>query len=284
MPPPKNRNARRLAIPLVLALLGVIAILVGGLLLFRGTSRTVPANDARREAAPVDAAPDLQRDVGADERSSPPPMERATSLPASPPVAEHPDAPSVIRGVVLDATTALPLDAFEVLCSPAGAEQNLVDTMLGMESATGFASSSFVNASGRFEIAVRGTESQSVCAFARGYARSEPVTAMPGDDLEIRLDPAGTVRGRVVDPSTGNPVGGALVGWIDRQGQARTGPLERFERTDALGRFELGSVPFSARNVVAGREDLGDGLSKGFDLASDHAEREVVIELRRSGG
>jgi len=211
-------------------------------------------------------------------------MDHAPSLPASPPVAEHPDAQSVLRGRVLDATTALPLDAFEVLCSPAGAEQSLVDTMLGMESATGFASSSFVDASGRFEIAVHGRESQSVCAFARGYARSEPMTAMPGDDLEIRLEPAGTVRGRVVDPSTGNPVGGALVGWIDRQGQARTGPLERFERTDALGRFELGSVPFSARNVVAGREDLGDGVSKGLDLAPDHAEREVVIELRRSGG
>ena len=282
MPPPKNRNARRLVILLVL--LGVIAILVGGSFLFRDATRTVPANDGRQEAAAVGSTPELQRVPGADERSAPPPMERAPSLPASAPVAEQPDAQSAIRGRVLDATTALPLDAFEVLCSPAGAEQNLVDTMLGMESPTGFASTSFVNASGRFEIAVRGTESQSVCAFARGYARSEPVTAMPGDDLEIRLEPAGTVRGQVVDPSTGNPVGGALVGWIDRQGQARTGPLERFERTDALGRFELGSVPFSARNVVAGREDLGDGVSKGLDLAPEHAEREVVIELRRSGG
>ena len=281
---PKNRNAQWLAILLVLALLGVIAALVGRSFLSRGATRTVGANDVRQKAAADDSAPELQRALDAEERSAPSPLDRAPSSSASPPVGEDPDASSAIRGRVIDATTALPLDAFEVLCSPAGAEQTFVDTMLGMESSTDSASSSFVNASGRFEIAVRGTEQQSVCAFARGYARSEPVTATPGDDLEIRLEPAGTVRGRVVDPSTGNPVGGALVGWIDRQGQARTGPLDRFERTDALGRFELGSVPFSARNVVAGREDLGDGLSKPLDLAPDHAEREVVIELRRSGG
>lgn len=284
MPPPKNRNARRLAIPFVFALLIVIVALAAGWFFSRGATRTLTANDARDEAAAVDSAPVLQRVLDADERNAPSPLDRAPTLPASPLVIEHPDAPTAIRGHVIDAATGLPLVAFEVLCSPQGAERSYVDTIIGMESSTDSASSSFASASGQFEIAVRGGESQSVCAFARGYARSEPVTAMPGDDLEIRLEPAGTVRGVVVDPSTGNPVGGALVGWMDRQGQARTGPLERFERTDGLGRFEIGSVPFSARNVIAGREDLGDGVSKPIDLAPDHAEREVVIELRRSGG
>ncbi len=272
----------------VFAILVVAVVVAVVLLLLRSGSELDPVRDLEaRTTDPVRRAsgsPALQDPHLADGSVGTPLAERATPTSASRSVDRAPDAPSTIRGRVLDATTALPLDAFEVLCSPQGAEQTSVDTILGMESSTGFASTSFAGAGGRFEIPVRGAEPQSVCAFARGYARSEPVTGMPGDDLEIRLDPAGTVRGVVVDPSTGNPVGGALVGWSDRQGQARTGPLERFERTDALGRFELGSVPFSARNAVAGREDLGDGVSKPLDLAPDRAEREVVIELRRSGG
>ena len=68
-----------------------------------------------------------------------------------------------------------------------------------------------------------------------------------------------------------------------QKGKPRTGPRDRFVRTDALGRFELGSVPFSARTVLAGREDLGEGMSERLELSSESSEREVVIELRRSG-
>jgi hypothetical protein len=195
-----------------------------------------------------------------------------------------PTLPAAIRGRVVDAETDAPIDAFEVVNVIAGAEQTLVDTMLGQESSIESASTPYSGSGGRFEIAVPDAEERSVCAFAPGYGRSEPVTARPGDELEIRLDRAGTVRGRVVDPSTGNPVEGALVGWIDRQGKARNGPRDRFIRTDGFGRFEIECIPFSARAVVAGREDLGEGTSERLDLAPDTSEREVVIELRRSGG
>jgi hypothetical protein len=190
----------------------------------------------------------------------------------------------VIHGRIVDAETDSPIGAFEILWVISGAEQGLVDTMLGQESSVESASTPFAGSDGRFEIAVLDAEDRSVCAFARGYQRSEPVTARPGDEIEIRLERAGAVRGRVVDPSTGNPVEGALVGWIDRQGKARNGPRDRFVRTDGFGRFEIECVPFSARAVVAGREDLGEGMSEKLALGADAPEREVVIELRRSGG
>jgi hypothetical protein len=76
----------------------------------------------------------------------------------------------------------------------------------------------------------------------------------------------------------------ALVGWIDRSGKTRTGPLERFERTDELGRFVLGSVPLSARRLLAGREDLGEGLSEPLALEPGERAQELVLNLPRSGG
>lgn len=204
--------------------------------------------------------------------------------PKEAPVPPKPPVPTTIRGRVVDAATDEPIDAFEILCTPAGAERHLVDTLLGMESSSESASASFAGSQGRFSIRVLDSETRSVCAFARGYERSDPVTATPGAELAIRINRAGIVRGRVVDPSTGNPVEGALVAWVDQKGKPRTGPRDRFARTDALGRFELGSVPFSARTVLAGREDLGEGMSERLELAPDSSEREVVIELRRSGG
>jgi len=222
----------------------------------------------------------------------PPRGEDARVPPAAPPAETREDPPApprpaiatTIRGRVVDAATDEPIDAFEILCAPAGAERHLVDTLLGMESSTASASVSFAGSRGRFEIRVLDGETRSVCAFARGYERCDPTTATPGADLALRLNRAGIVRGRVVDPATGNPVEGALVGWIDHQGKPRTGPRERFTRTDALGRFELASVPFSARTVLAGREDLGEGMSERLELTPEHSEREVVIGLRRSGG
>jgi hypothetical protein len=274
---PKNQDARLLAILVVLVLLGA-----GLLLLARGKPRVGSETFVDSSGQPSgDAASELQRARNHDDRSVPTPPKNTPSDSAPTPVAEAPAVPLVIRGRVVDAETDQPLDAFEILCTPAGAEQPRVDTMLGPESP---AESAFAGSSGRFAVTVLDVEERSVCAFALGYERSEPVTATPGSELEIRLGRAAIVRGQVVDPSTGNPVEGALVGWIDRQGQPRTGPLERFVRTDALGRFELGSVPFSARGVIAGREDLGEGMSERLDLAPDDSEREVVIRLRRTGG
>ena len=260
--------------------LAIAVFLCGALLLVRGGGRRDSPGPPRGTAEPPPAAStELEKPVESGDRAPPPPA-------PSPGSDRTPEAPArfVLRGLVVDDATDAPIDAFEVLCTPAGAERHFVDTMLGMESSTPAASLTFVGARGRFAITVLDGEPQSVCAFADGYERSEPVVGGTSEELVIRLKRGGTVRGRVVDPSTGNPVDGALVGWIDRQGKPRTGPRERFARTDALGRFELGSVPFSARSVLAGREDLGEGICEGLGLSPESPEREVVIELRRSGG
>jgi hypothetical protein len=209
-------------------------------------------------------------------RSEPAPGEPAHAAPAH--------AATAIRGTVLDDETGAPLERFEVIHSPAGAGRDRVDTMLGTEDSAPAPSEKFEGAHGRFEIAA-GPEAESLCAFAEGYARSDPVDASAGaaSEVVIRLRRAAVVRGRVVDPATGLPVENALVAWIDRSGESRTGPRERFERTDALGRFSFGSMPLSARRILAGREDLGEGLSPPLALAPGAAGPEIVIELPRSG-
>ena len=261
---------RRLAIALA-----VVVIAAGAVLLLRGgigSGSQIVRNGPERSRA--DPSVELQKPGDTGPRSLP--------APAKPPDSRtDASAPTKIAGLVVDDATGATIDAFEILCTPAGSERHLVDTILGMESATEAASVPFIDVRGQFSILILDGETQSLCAFARGYERSEPVEAKPGAELEIRLKRGGSVHGRVVDPSTGNPVEGALVGWIDRQGKARTGPRERFERTDALGRFAIRSVPFSARAVLAGREDLGEGMSERLELSPETPEREVLIELQR---
>ena len=194
-----------------------------------------------------------------------------------------------VRGRVLDDATGTPLPRFTVLHSPAGVGAARVDSMLGFEYPEPAHGETFAGTDGSFELDDVDSTPQSVAAFAAGHERSDPVSIAPGsegaggEEIEIRLRRAALVRGRVVDPATGVPVQGALVGWIDRQGKARTGPRERFERTDALGRFALECVPCSARRILAGREDLGEGLSDRLVLAPGEPAPEIVIELRRSG-
>jgi hypothetical protein len=274
MAQPGNRNARRLAIALVVAGLGIVA-----LLLLRRDKSHVLRDGTEAPAEPTGGSVELQ-DPGDDGTRTPPvPPYDARRDPES----SAPARPE-IRGLVVDDSTGTPIDAFEVLCAPAGAERHYVDTILGLESSDDAASVAFTGSQGRFAITVLDAETQSLCAFAAGYERSEPVTAEPGSDIVIRLKRGGLVRGRVVDPATGNPVEGALVGWLDRQGKARTGSRERFERTDALGRFVLPSVPLSARSVLAGDERLGEGMSEPLGLTPEASQRDVVVELRRSGG
>ena len=66
-------------------------------------------------------------------------------------------------------------------------------------------------------------------------------------------------------------------------GQARNGAKERFERTDALGRFVLDVVPAGPRRLLAGREDLGQAFTPPMGLEPGVAAQEIVIELGRPG-
>jgi len=93
---------------------------------------------------------------------------------------------------------------------------------------------------------------------------------------------AATVRGRVIDLVSGAPVEGALIAWVDDGGQARNGAKERFERTDALGRFLLDTVPAGPRRLLAGREDLGEAFTPPMELEPGVVAQEVVIELGRT--
>jgi hypothetical protein len=159
--------------------------------------------------------------------------------------------------------------------------------MIGFENSEPAPSETFSATDGRFELRDLDAGPQSLCVFADGYERTEPVAVsasdVASDEVVFRLRRGAVVRGRVVDPSTGNPVKGAVVAWIDYRGETRTGPRERFERTDALGRFVLESVPLTARRILAGREDLGEGLSGRLELESGESAQEIEIALTRSG-
>jgi len=273
-------NARTL-ITLAAALL---LLAIGAYTLVRPPSATAPAPSAKpsvaREARALsggtgESAARTPADEPAGENVQLAPVEHIAPIgPAS--------QESGVLGLVLDDSTGNPLERFEVLHSPAGAGRARVSTLLGYEDSEPAASETFEGSHGRFELPGLDAGSQSLCAFAEGYERSEPVVPGKGEEIVIRLRRGAVVRGRVLDPS-GIAVKGALVAWIDYRGETRTGPRERFERTDELGRFVLGSVPLSARRILAGREDLGEGVSERLALEPGVPAREVVIELVRRG-
>src|SRR6185295_10694301 len=127
---PRSRRERGLAVAI-----GVAAIVAGALLLLR---RPSPAGSSEPSAARSEASsprpPVLEPPRGEDARVPPaaPPAETREDPPAPP----RPAIATTIRGRVVDAATDEPIDAFEILCAPAGAERHLVDTLLGMESST----------------------------------------------------------------------------------------------------------------------------------------------------
>jgi protocatechuate 3,4-dioxygenase beta subunit len=85
--------------------------------------------------------------------------------------------------------------------------------------------------------------------------RMEPVDGMVDAGI-VKLEPGGTVRGRVLDKSTGDPIAGARVrtfGGLDAQ-------LEFVGMTSAVsakdGSFTLGGVPLGAHTILANHPDF----------------------------
>ncbi|HEV8111810.1 MAG TPA: hypothetical protein VGR31_03465 [Planctomycetota bacterium] len=256
------------------------ALASGGLLLALAAWLFVRSTPERLEPpAAVPGAPASKEALSKPPETAAAPRERVEHAESAPQTIP----PKRLRGLVLDEETDKPIERFVIIHSAVGEGHAYVDTILGFEDPEPSPSTAFATPDGRFDLAPLDGKPQSLCAFAEGYARSDPVVAA-SEDVVIRLHRAAIVRGRVVDPATGVPVQNALVGWIDRSGKTRTGPLERFERTDQLGRFVLGSVPLSARRILAGREDLGEGLSENLELEAGERAQELVLNLPRSGG
>ncbi|MDA1193849.1 MAG: carboxypeptidase-like regulatory domain-containing protein [Planctomycetota bacterium] len=68
------------------------------------------------------------------------------------------------------------------------------------------------DADGRFRIAADGQSTITrVLAYHQGHFLSVVEVTRPREDLELRLQPAGRVIGRVVDDETGEPIPGALI-------------------------------------------------------------------------
>ncbi|HLU46983.1 MAG TPA: carboxypeptidase-like regulatory domain-containing protein, partial [Planctomycetota bacterium] len=150
---------------------------------------------------------------------------------------------------------------------------------------------------GTFVLSGLGPHAYTVAAIAPGFGRGEKRVSRPEDTeeawVEILLEPGVTIRGRVIDEVTGDPISGA-----------RVNAQEVRSETDAEGRFVLEGVP-RARSPFGGRgprrerspEDEADETAtspsvrievarKGYvqvreRVSLDDLGREVEIELRR---
>jgi uncharacterized GH25 family protein len=97
------------------------------------------------------------------------------------------------------------------------------------------------DATGRFEIAAA-AGGQRIVASKSGYARSEPVPATAGQQIEIRLRRGATISGRVVD-RFGDPVAGARVAAQKPSTTSDGSPSVGVAESDDRGEYRLAGLP-----------------------------------------
>jgi hypothetical protein len=113
-----------------------------------------------------------------------------------------------------------PLEGVRVLASPVDFTSNAPG-----EAKTG--------PDGRFEIRHLSGEEYNVVASKKGYQTPSRISVFPGgNEIEIRLEPNCSIKGRVVDETTGQPVRGFSVRW----GRSRNGRTSRPPRASSRSR------------------------------------------------
>jgi carboxypeptidase family protein len=193
--------------------------------------------------------------------------------------------PSGISGVVRAEETGRPVPRFTVRSSRVE-----VRGVFG-RSSEGGPEGTYDSADGAFELlnVKAGTNDLSVTAAGFVPATVEGIEVKEGEvrrDVEIRLRTGATVRGRVVEAATGEPVVGASIAPVmrsrgpytllgmERGGGARSGPDGAFEVT--------GIEPGEAR-LTATHDSFVEGTSDPIEAKAGAPVEGITISLSRGG-
>ncbi|MCB9899092.1 MAG: carboxypeptidase regulatory-like domain-containing protein [Planctomycetes bacterium] len=198
------------------------------------------------------------------------------ALPPGPPVddplaAAHalgrPALTAHVGGLLLDADGAPivgePVDLL-VLDDPWEARERGVDDDLAPPEPIARAVSS---TDGRFVLAARAGAAHALLAGGRRFARLALPDVHAGDDLRLVLEPAGVVRGIVLDPE-GLPVPGAHVAVLGD-------PQQTLGEADDEGRFELSPLSADPVRVVGWCDGFGVGALDDVQPGGDDVELEL---------
>lgn len=169
-----------------------------------------------------------------------------------------------VRGLVVDAVTGAPVSAevrLLLLSEP-------VDVV-------------WSDADGQFEFPPGGPEFDRLAARSQGYATAVR-TAQPGEEMQVVLDRAVTVRGRVVDDARA-PIQDAWVVVSDVEGFEWPRPQSSRARTDANGAFEIADAPPGGLLVEAGAAGFTTESAKAGALGPGRTAEPVEITLHAAG-
>ena len=120
---------------------------------------------------------------------------------------------------------------------------------------------------------------------ATGYAKEEMSrTSIPKTPLTVVLKEGGTIRGKVLDDWTGEPLVRASVrvgrGLARRGKGIRSRSYDKGSRTDEAGEFAVEGLPAGAYSVAASHRGYGVEALEGVEVGSDAAES-VVLRLKK---
>ncbi len=138
------------------------------------------------------------------------------------------------------------------------------------------------DASGRFRIAHAAVESFSLMVSAKGYANAmTPGSLDPGErigeiDVPVKLVPAGTLSGRVLDHDDDHPLAGAHV--FAQPMDQGSGYSETLTRAD--GRFLLEDLLPGNYSIFVTLKGYTAGRDRSF---ADKPQAELTIRLERQG-
>lgn len=249
LPPPRLPKswARRIAAFVAAAIVGVL-----GLRWFTSSPETASPGSATPTPAATRAAA-----AGESRHWQAPPERRRGG--------EAVRAPSDIAGHVLDAVTRAPIGGADVTLRASSGDL-LAETASDEDGSFLFAQ----------------TSGASVAAEARGYAMTAaPVPDGPGvGRIELALDGATTVRGRVVD-AAGHALPGAQVWVQDVEGSQRRWPLPSSATVTAgaSGAFVVSDAPSGRLVVSASFPAHPDGESEPFVLGPGRSKDGVVVTV-----
>jgi len=127
---------------------------------------------------------------------------------------------------------------------------------------------------------------------AEGYGGAQRSATPPAEDLAIVLKTAGTVRGRVEDGDTKQPItdftvsraggrGGAGAGFAINIANGRGNGDRSFQAQD--GTFELPDVPPGKWTLRASAAGYRTGETSGVDVGEGETKEGLVISLRKGG-
>lgn len=86
------------------------------------------------------------------------------------------------------------------------------------------------------------------------YGHERPIHRRVPDTIDVTLQPAGILEGRVLDQATGQPAAGAMV-WMQTTNGTTGGGSYHTQRTDKEGRYRFTSLHAASWNINANTED-----------------------------